>query len=139
MRVVIDTGVIISASLVPEGTSYKAFIYALTHGVPLISVDTLEELHHVFNKKKFAGKILESHKTVVKNALQQRADFILISSNFTICRDPNDDIFLNLAIDGKADVILSRDPDLLELHPFQGIPILNPADFLSWAEINGNN
>ena len=134
MRVVIDTGVIISASLVPEGTSFKALLYALSHGIPLISVDTHEELHRVLNKKKFAGKILESYKTIVRNTLQQRAEFILISSTFTICRDPNDDIFLQLAIDGKADVILTRDPDLLELHPFQGIPILNPSDFLSWGE-----
>jgi predicted nucleic acid-binding protein len=57
---------------------------------------------------------------------------IVVDSTFAACRDKKDDMFLNLAIDGKADVLLSRDPDLLMLHPFCHIPILNPADFIQW-------
>lgn len=54
----------------------------------------------------------------VLELLAQRCEMIVVESNFVACRDKNDDMFLNLALDGKADVILSRDPDLLELHPF---------------------
>ncbi|HEY5210063.1 MAG TPA: putative toxin-antitoxin system toxin component, PIN family [Stellaceae bacterium] len=46
------------------------------------------------------------------------------------CRDPTDDKFLELAINGRADVIVSGDADLLVLHPFRGIPIVLPPVFL---------
>ncbi len=48
----------------------------------------------------------------------------------TTCRDPKDDKFLEVAVAGKADVIVSGDGDLLTMHPFVGIPILPPAAFL---------
>ena len=66
----------------------------------------------------------------VLELIVERSEVIEIYSSFTACRDHKDDKFLDLAIDGKADVILSRDPDLLELNPFQNIPILSPADFI---------
>jgi putative PIN family toxin of toxin-antitoxin system len=47
------------------------------------------------------------------------------------CRDPKDDKFLSLAVSGHADLILTGDADLLALHPFQGIAILSPADYLA--------
>ncbi len=47
----------------------------------------------------------------------------------TACRDPKDDKFLELAANGRADVIISGDADLLVLNPFRDIPILAPAAF----------
>ncbi|WP_374759495.1 putative toxin-antitoxin system toxin component, PIN family [Dyadobacter fanqingshengii] len=46
------------------------------------------------------------------------------------CRDPKDNMFLELAVASKASCIISGDPDLLVLHPFRGIPIINAASFL---------
>jgi uncharacterized protein len=47
------------------------------------------------------------------------------------CRDPKDDKYLALAAAGQADVIVSSDiRHLLSMHPWRGIPILSPADFL---------
>ena len=48
----------------------------------------------------------------------------------TICRDAKDDKFLELALNGRADIIVSGDQDLLTLNPFQGIPIVQPATFI---------
>ena len=49
------------------------------------------------------------------------------------CRDPNDDKFLEVSINGSADFILSGDKDLLVLHPFHDIPILSPTEYLKRA------
>lgn len=133
MRVVIDTGVIISAALQPEGTSNKALLHALFNFQPLISFQTYQELVRVLNKSKFSSKISEVNKNTILNTLVHRSINIETTSNLSFCRDANDDMFLNLAIDGKAEVIITRDPDLLILHPFQNIQILNPADFLLWV------
>jgi predicted nucleic acid-binding protein len=46
------------------------------------------------------------------------------------CRDPKDDKFLEIALNGHADLIISGDKDLLDLNPFRGIPILSPAGYL---------
>jgi putative PIN family toxin of toxin-antitoxin system len=46
------------------------------------------------------------------------------------CRDPKDDKFLETALNGKADLILTGDSDLLTLHPWQGIAILSSTRYL---------
>ena len=46
------------------------------------------------------------------------------------CRNPRDDKFLELAVHGLADAIVTGDRNLLELNPFRGIAILTPAEYL---------
>ena len=46
------------------------------------------------------------------------------------CRDPRDNQFLALALVSEADALVSSDEDLLVLHPWRGIPIVTPAEFL---------
>ncbi len=90
----------------------------------------LEELEEVLTRRKFEGKI----------ALVDRAGLLLIVRAFepvpiqftvTDCRDPKDNKFLELALSGKADLILTGDQDLLALHPWRGISILSPSDYLA--------
>ena len=45
-----------------------------------------------------------------------------------MCRDPNDDMVLALALAAQVDLIVSGDNDLLVQHPFEGVPVLSPAD-----------
>jgi putative PIN family toxin of toxin-antitoxin system len=49
----------------------------------------------------------------------------------TDCRDPKDDMYLELALAAGAETIVSSDDDLLVLHPWRGVRILRPADYLS--------
>ena len=46
------------------------------------------------------------------------------------CRDPDDDKFLEAAVNGRADVVVSGEADLLALHPFRQIRILTPAAYV---------
>ena len=46
-------------------------------------------------------------------------------------RDPKDDKFLEAAVNGRANVIVTGDKDLLDLHPYRGIAIVTPADYLA--------
>jgi predicted nucleic acid-binding protein len=47
------------------------------------------------------------------------------------CRDPRDDKFLEVAVNGRADLIITGDRDLLALHSFMGVAIISPAAYLS--------
>ena len=47
------------------------------------------------------------------------------------CVDPKDNMILECALSGDADLILSGDDHLLRLHPWRGIRVLKPADYLA--------
>ncbi|WP_055076853.1 putative toxin-antitoxin system toxin component, PIN family [Pseudanabaena sp. 'Roaring Creek'] len=64
-------------------------------------------------------------------------DFLAIVENVQIvpkiaaCRDRKDDKFLELAVNGNANYIITGDQDLLVLNPFQDISIISVSDYLS--------
>jgi putative PIN family toxin of toxin-antitoxin system len=57
------------------------------------------------------------------------AELVTITERVAVCRDPKDDKFLELALNGRADLIISGDADLLVLDQFRNIPIIDPATF----------
>jgi putative PIN family toxin of toxin-antitoxin system len=61
------------------------------------------------------------------------AETVLIAERVAACRDPTDDKFLELAVNGHGDLIVSGDADLLALNPFRDIPIVTPAAFVQGA------
>ena len=66
-------------------------------------------------------------------ALVEAAEIVPITTNVHHCRDPKDDKFLELAVDGRASHVVSGDADLLVLKSFEGIPVLSPAEFVASA------
>ena len=60
------------------------------------------------------------------------------AERLTVGRDPRDNRFLEVALTGKADVIVSGDQDLLVLNPFDGIPIIPPGRFLQALDAESN-
>lgn len=58
-----------------------------------------------------------------------RAHPVEIGRQIQVCRNPDDDKFLGLALSGNADVVISGDHDLLVLHPFRDMSILSPDAF----------
>jgi uncharacterized protein len=58
------------------------------------------------------------------------AELLTITERIAACRDPTDDKFLELAVNGHAALIVSGDHDLLALNPGHQIPIVTPAIFV---------
>jgi putative PIN family toxin of toxin-antitoxin system len=129
--VVIDTNVLISHALLPNSTSARAAQHALRHFEVLAFDKTLSELEDVLLRSKFdryTSRVMRS-----KYIEDYRKSVRFVSSVLPViaCRDPRDDKFLSLAISGHAEILITGDADLLSMHPFRGITILSPADFLS--------
>ena len=61
----------------------------------------------------------------------ESAELVAIKESIDICRDPKDNKFLELAVSGEADFIVSGDQDLLVLNPFRNIEIVTANDFLA--------
>ena len=131
MRFVFDTNVLVSAALIAGSIPRQAFDNALDEGRILISVPVLLELAEVLSRKKLNKYLFEEERMRFLIALLKEAELVEITEVVTDCRDVKDNKFLELAVSGKADCIVSGDDDLLVLNPFRGIPILTPKEFLS--------
>ena len=127
---VFDTNTIVSALLSKQSVPRQAFDKAFKDGKILQSAASVEELTSVLSRDKFDKYVAESERIVFLISFVRKSLTIETITEVTDCRDPKDNKFLVLAIDGQADAIISGDKDLLVLHPFRGIPIVTPHDFL---------
>ncbi|QNI32510.1 putative toxin-antitoxin system toxin component, PIN family [Alloacidobacterium dinghuense] len=130
MRCVFDTNVFVSALLSPESKPRLAVDMAHVQGEILLSSETLRELYDVLSRQRFRRYIDAQDIPRLLAALTHEAQWIDNLSPISVCRDPKDNKFLSLAVTGRATHIITGDADLLVLHPFRGIPILTPSQFL---------
>jgi putative PIN family toxin of toxin-antitoxin system len=133
VRCVFDTNVIVSAALLAGSIPRQAFDKALDEGAILLSTPVLLELAEVLSRRKLNKYVLEEERMRFLVALLKETELIAVTETVTDCRDAKDNKFLELAISGKADYIVSGDNDLLVLNPFRGIPVLTPREFLNQA------
>lgn len=68
--------------------------------------------------------------------MYNQSEFIDIIEEIKECRDEKDNKFLELAISGNADFIITGDNDLLVLNPFRTIQIITPKSFLEFIYSN---
>ncbi len=128
---VIDTNVFVSAMLFPLSTSGQAVKLASLIGNIALSSRIAHELSTTLSENKFDKYTsLENRFVFLNNILLMAKKFEPIEE-LKICRDPKDDMFLELAVTCKASAVVTGDHALLELHPFRDIPIVTPTHFLN--------
>lgn len=134
MRVVIDTGVLVSGLIRPRGTTGEVLL-ALRDGkfTVLYSNETVMEIIDVLGRDKFRLKyhILPDDISALINLIRLRGEVVVPKQRVADCRDPKDDKFLDVALSGDADRIVSGDLDLLSMNPYRSIPVVTPAEFLA--------
>ncbi len=131
VRAVLDTNVAISAALLPQSTPRQAFDQVLEQGASLISIATLAELNEVLRRSRFNRYLREEERLEFLSTLVRESELVEVTAAVSVCRDPKDDKLLELAVSGAATHIITGDDDLLVLHPFRGIAILSPHDFVA--------
>src|SRR5215472_17460650 len=129
-RVVIDTNALISRLLLPASIPARAVSKAVAEDQLLASDDTIMELADVLGRPKFDPYVTIRERQEFLRLFNRIADRIPITRVIQVCRDPKDDKFLELAVNGTAQLIITGDADRLALHPFRGIEILTPASYL---------
>ena len=130
MRCVIDTNVFVSAALFSPSVPRQAVSKALRGGLLLFSECTMDELKEVLFRPKFDRYVSRKERTLLLAQLGSVAEFVPIIQLVRECRDPRDDKFLEVALNGRADLIITGDADLLGMHPWRGIAVLSPAKYL---------
>jgi putative PIN family toxin of toxin-antitoxin system len=127
---VFDTNVIVSALLLPDSVPSAAFHHAMETGGILVSESLLVELQSVLQRQKFDRYLARDKRDAFLERLVEEATLVETTEVIDACRDPRDNMLLELAVAGRAKCIVTGDADLLILSPFREIPIVTPQDFL---------
>jgi len=129
-RIIVDTNVFVSAIILPTSIPRQAVDKALDRAVLLLSEATMGELADVLFRQKLDRYVSREQRTLFLSQFAGTAEFVPMIQIVHECRDPKDDKFLEVALNGRADVIITGNADLLGMHPWRGIEILLPADHL---------
>ena len=131
-RIVVDTNVLISAALRPSGTP-RAVVDTIRQcgGVLLFANETIKEMHSRLFRAKFDRYVSRTNRTQFLIQLLGVCERVSITGAKLGCPDPNDDKFLETAMVGEAECLITGDRHLLDMTPYRGVPILTPAAFLN--------
>ncbi len=128
MRLVVDTNVFVSAALKESSWPGAVIRWVGRYGGLLKTISTEKEVFAVLERPRIAKNMPPIFKAGLRQIFAD-AELVTITERIAACRDPKDDKFLELAVNGRADVVISGDADLLVLDRFHGIPIITPAAF----------
>ena len=133
MIIVFDASTFVSAALKANSLPEQALLRAVSAPNRLLLSQAIEdEFREVIFRPKFDRFVAVERRQRVLDIVIFVAERIEPTETVRECRDPKDDKYLELAATGRADVVVSGDKrHLLSMHPWRGIPILSPADFVA--------
>ncbi|MDA8173960.1 MAG: putative toxin-antitoxin system toxin component, PIN family [Nitrospiraceae bacterium] len=136
-RVVIDTGVLISAFAF-DGIPEKAVRKAFKHSEIFVSPLLIEEYRDTPLKLEKRGKITHQQmKALIAGiaAFVANAKMVHPSKRVSLCRDPEDNMVIECCLAAKAGILITGDKDLLDIDdlPFD-LQIITPLDFVGYRD-----
>ena len=134
MRVVLDTNVVISATLIRGGNEDR-ILRAWQGGTfeMVLSPQILEEIGRALFYEKLRKLRWMTEEEIVSLLESLAQESILVPGRITVtaCRDPEDNKFLAAAIEGQARYVVSGDKDLLDLKNYRRVQVVTPTRFLN--------
>src|SRR5215212_7893802 len=130
-RVIIDTNVLISGLLSTTSTPAQAVEKAVTKSQLVATLETLRELIEKLHSPKFDPYVRRERRDALLERVASLVEILEVLQAIRASRDPQDDKFLEAAVNGRANVVVTGDKDLLDLTPFRGIAIVTPAAYLA--------
>jgi putative PIN family toxin of toxin-antitoxin system len=127
-RVVVDTNIIISA-IFWSGKPYKVIVEGLKGEYQLVT--SPEIIDEVLTKLRVKFHFPEDKIEEQANIMLSLFHVVTPVTKVDVVRDKSDNKILECAVDGKADFIVTGDPDILVLKEFEGIKIVNADKFLA--------
>jgi len=135
VKALLDTNSLVSVLLRPDGVSNQIFQrwragqfqLATSPGIPAELADVLHR-RHIIGKYRLTETVIDDHL----NALRTEAEVAPGSLTLDVVPDdPKDNHVVAAAVETYCDYIVSGDRHLLDLHKFQGVPIITPREFLT--------
>lgn len=133
MRIILDTNLWISFLISSKYNQLDSLLFEEKCTL-LFSQELLEEFIAVAKRPKLRKYISREEREALLDTIDEIAEFITVTSNVDLCRDPKDNFLLSLALDGEADYLLTGDNDLLVLEKVGETKIIKIADFFDLKE-----
>ncbi len=124
MRLVVDTNIWVTYLFKANNLFIRRMDRLLVAHTLLYSENTLQELIETLQKPKLLRFLDTQNNSAFIRLYRQTGEKIKVTSNVLECRDPKDNQFLALAMDGNADFLITGDKDLLTLGVFNRVPIV---------------
>ena len=134
MRAVLDTNILIRALIRPQGTVGPIIPrlakgdYALVYSAPirneLIAKLALPRIRNKYN-------LTDTQIEALLDLIALRGQLVAPERRVKICRDPHDDMFIEAALAGSAEYVVTGDDDLLSLEKFETVQFIIPRQFLA--------
>jgi len=128
-RVILDTNLWISFLISKKFNQIDSLVASKTI-VFVFSHESLEEFLTVIKRPKLINLITDSDIHELIRQFDNYGKLVKVKSSITLCRDPKDNFLLNLAVDSKADYLVTGDADLLVLKTVQKTRICKWNEFL---------
>lgn len=129
--IVFDASTVVSAALKADSVPERALLRAEATDVFALSTEVDAEIAEVLGRPRFARVLSLERRERILDTIRGTAVWFDPSEHVTDCRDPKDDKYLELALAAAAEFIVSSDDDLIVLHPWRGVRILRPAEYLA--------
>jgi putative PIN family toxin of toxin-antitoxin system len=134
LRVVLDTNVYVSGTILPRGTPFEILEAWRWHEYILVTSEAImAEIERVLRYPRIRDRYAVTEKDIARLLASLRAEALVTSGDYEIrgvTSDPDDDKFLACALEARANCIVTGDPDLLVLKRYYGVDILRPHEFL---------
>jgi putative PIN family toxin of toxin-antitoxin system len=129
--IIFDASTVVGAALKADSIPEQALLRAEDTDLFALSPAVDTEIARVLNRAKFARAVSRERRERILDVPRGEAIWFDPVVRVVECRDPTDDIYLELALAAGAEIMVSSDNDLLVLHPWRGVRILRPVDYLA--------
>ncbi len=130
VRVIIDTNIFISM-IWGSQKAQQLFDKIISGDIIFLTSDQhLDEIKEVLNRSKFSNLITKAEVDELIFLLRFYSEIIVSEQDIKDCRDPKDNMILEIAIYGNADFIITGDKDLLVLNPYKRCHVVTLSEFM---------
>jgi len=127
-RVVVDTNVLISFALKPDGIAGQVVDWILENGQLVFCMETFKELETRLWRPKFDRYITLEERKLLLHDFEMSATWVTIANELRFSRDPDDDKFIETALVAFVPRLISGDSDLLDVQ-IEALHIITPRHF----------
>ena len=129
MKIVVDTNVIISGVFF-NGLPYRFLNEIVSNEIEIVASEEIINEYYNISEELVKSKTGKFNKELFDIVID-KIKIINTQTKINVCRDPDDNKFLECAVDGRAIYVVSGDKDLLTIQQYQGVLIVSVADYYS--------
>jgi uncharacterized protein len=134
-RIILDTNLWISFLITAKYEQLDALLLEQRCQL-LFSKELLHEFVTVSRRPKLRKYFKVDALSDLLELIDEYAEFVEVTTDVNLCRDPKDNFLLSLGIDGKAEYLITGDKDLLVLEKLENMQICTMTDFLKQVDSN---